>query len=53
MNYGTQINRLGWLDVSSRAKNRLITRYQYRILRYFSTLPLLAFLLRGGKVSFG
>jgi len=39
MNYGGQIRRLGWLDVFSRVKNRIIIRRQYRILDRFKGMP--------------
>ncbi|MEN8201958.1 MAG: radical SAM protein [Bacteroidota bacterium] len=39
MNYGTQITRKAWLDVFVRAKNRIITRQQYRILARFGKMP--------------
>ena len=39
MDYGGQINRLGWLDILGSTKNRLITRHQYRILKYFAGMP--------------
>jgi len=44
MNYGNQIKKLGVLDVFTRSKNRVITRYQYRILNGFAKIP-----FRSGK----
>jgi len=39
VNYGKQITKNAWLDLFIRAKNRLIIRYQYRILERFGSKP--------------
>ncbi|MGW8316240.1 MAG: radical SAM protein [Bacteroidales bacterium] len=39
MNYGRQITKNAWFDLFARIKNRIIIRYQYRILERFGNMP--------------